>query len=399
MQASRTLPSASASAPVRAPSLHSEAGACRAAIATACAATAVFLGLPELLGLLGDQRGYNAGQLGQVASASTLGLAVTALLGPWALRRFHARGLMMVGLLLLALFQGLSALAPAYLPFAGLQLAASVAAGIAMPAAMAVLGRAADPERAFSHLVATQIVLSTLELLAFGPAARSWGLGSLFVALAALALLAALLCWRAALPANVGQAEAGPASITAKISGAAWAMIAAVLCFFAAIGAYWAFIERAGVQSGFAAEELGLWLAASNAPALLGSLLAPWCARRIGERRTLAVGLMLAVVVPLFLLVPTGRYGYLLNLACFVILWNSLMVVQMAVLGRWDPLGQAVSLTPAAQGLGLALGPLAAGALAESSGFVIAVAGASALALLGWLANEAAFRLRRRSAG
>lgn len=359
-----------------------------AATAALCAGAAAFLGLPVIVGLLADMRGLSPDQLGQVASAETFGVAITALLGPWLLRRVAARTLMGAGLLALMVLHGLSALPLSFAGFVGVRLAASVATGVAMPAAVAVLGRAADPERAFAWAVSAQILLSALELLAFGPLAKAFGLWGVYGALAVLALAAVLLALRCAPPADIGAASAGGV----RLPGAAWALIASVLLFFCAIGAYWTFIERAGVQAGLSADAMGGWLAASNAAALLGSMSAPWLARRVGERRVLLVGLLLAVLVPLGLLrADGGPIGVLVNLGLFVVLWNLLMVVQMAVLGRWDPQGRAVSLTPAAQGFGLALAPLLAGLLAEQHGFAVAVASASAFAALAVLATWLAF--------
>lgn len=371
---------------------QADASAQVAAVGVCCAAAAAFLGLPVIVGQLAEQRGLNPEQLGQVASAEALGIALTSLLGAWALRHVAARRLMVGGLIALAVLQVLSALSWGYPVFLALRLAASVAAGVATPAAIAILGRAADPDRAFAWLVSVQIVLSALELAGFGPLSQALGLWSIYGGMALLAVAAALLVARARLP-QLDPGRAGAPVV--RLSFAAAAMVAAVLLFFCSIGAYWAFIERAGVQTGMTPDELGGWLAASNAPALLGSVCAPWCTRRFGERRVLLLGLLLTVLVPLGLLWSGGgRAGYLLDLACYVVLWNLLMVVQMAALGRWDASGRAVSLTPAAQGFGLALAPLIAGSLAEQHGFVVAVASASVFALASLAATGLAFARR-----
>lgn len=362
------------------------------AIAVFCAATAAFLGLPVIVGQLAELRGLTPEQLGQVASAETLGIALTSLGGAWALRHGSARRLMVGGLALLALLQALSAQAWSFPVFLGLRLAGSVAAGVAAPAAIGILGRAADPDRAFSALVSVQILLSALELLAFGPLAAALGPWGIYGPMALFAALAALAAGRIR---SCG-ADAAPAAAAERLPAAARALVLSVLCFFSAIGAYWAFIERAGVQTGMTPQEVGVWLAASNAPALLGALCAPWCMRRFGEPRVLLLGLLLAALVPLGLLWPAGgRLVYLIDLGAFIVLWNLLMVAQMAVLGRWDPSGRAVSLSPAAQGFGLALAPLLAGALAEHHGFVVAVASASVFALAGLSATVLALRRRR----
>ncbi|WP_298214936.1 MFS transporter [Acidovorax sp.] len=359
-----------------------------AAVAAICAAAASFLGLPVVIGLLADMRGLAPEQLGQIASAENFGLAVTALFSPWLLRRCDARLLILAGLVALAAMHFLSTQPMGFATFFGVRLAASVAAGVVMPAAVAVLGRSTEPERAFAWAVSAQVVLSSAELLAFGPLAKAVGLWGVYGAMGALACVTMVLMLGARLPQGVGHAPAG----SARLSFSSGALIASVWFFFCAIGAYWVFIERAGVQVGLSPEELGGWLALSNLVALAGSASAPWWVKRFGDRWVLVLGMLLTVLVPLGLLLPgSGRVGYLFNLAMFVLLWNLLMVVQMAVLGRWDPHGRAVALTPAAQGFGLALAPLLTGMLAEQQGFAVAVASASVFAVLALVVTWIAF--------
>ncbi|MDE2371519.1 MAG: MFS transporter [Burkholderiales bacterium] len=354
-----------------------------------CVAAAAFLDLPVILGVLADLRGLSPDRLGQIAAAETFGTAVTAAISPWLLVRLRARTLLGVGMALLVVFNVTSCVTTAYVAFIVVRLGASIGTGIAMPAAVACLGNCSRPERAFSWAVSAQVVTSAVELFAFGYAARQYGVVGIYGSLALAAVIAGVASLRLGdLPRPAAGASGGGAALSARSK----ASLAAVMLLFACIGVYWAFIERVGLLAHLSAEEVGGWLAASNAPALLASLGAPWIAQRLGERRMLLLGLGLTVLVPLGLLLPLQPAVYLANLALFVLLWNSLMVVQMAVLGRWDAQGLAVGLTPAAQGLGLALAPLLAGEVAESRGYPAAMALASGFALLALLATWHAFR-------
>lgn len=366
-------------------------GAQIAAIISACASTAVFLGLPVVIGRLAQLRGLTPGQLGEVASAETLGVAFTAMFGSWFIHRFKPKHLMIVGLQFLAALQLLSAITWSYPVFVILRIGASLAAGMVLPASIAVLSRSPTPERAFSWLVSSQIVLSAIELLTFGPTANVFGMWGIYGALALICALALMLL----VPASMPVLHEEGASAQARISPVTWVMVAAVFLFFCSIGTYWAFIERAGAQSGLTPDEIGGWLAASNVAALVGSVSAPWFCRRFGERAVLLFGSGLVVLVPVGLLwADSGRLGYLIDLCLFVVLWNLLMIVQMALLGRWDPSGRAVSLTPAAQGLGLAFAPLGAGMVAARYGFIAAVASSSCFALACLVATWSALRRR-----
>lgn len=352
-----------------------------------CAACSVFLCLPVILGRLAEIRGFSPSQLATVASAETLGLAVTALLGPWLLTRFAAQRLMTVGLTLLAGINLLSAQDWGFHEFLSLRTAASIAAGLVAPAAIAVLGAARVPERSISHAVSAQIVTSALGLYFLGQLGEQFGIIGLYGALAVFAGVASLLVATARFP---GLAP-GNEDAAAAIPKPALAMIGSVLFFFCALGIYWAFIERVGTEFGIAVDRLNWLLAASNLAALFGSMTAPWFTRRYGDRAVLLAGLSLTVLIPLaFLWTAGSAVAYAANLAVFVVLWNLLMVVQMAAISRFDAGGRAISLTPAAQGFGLSLGPLLVGPLAESSGFVSAVACSGLFALVGlvaaWLA-------------
>ncbi|MBN3786974.1 MFS transporter [Burkholderia sp. Ac-20353] len=367
-------------------------GAQIAAIVSACAGSAVFLGLPVVIGRLAQLRGLTPDQLGEVASAETLGVAFTAMFGSWFIRRFKPKQLMVAGLLLLAALQLLSAITWSYPVFIILRVGASLASGVVLPASVAVLSRSRAPERAFSWLVSSQIVLSAIELFAFGPVTHVLGMGSIYAALALICALALMLLVPASMPML---AEDEGASTQVRISPVTWVMVAAVFLFFCSIGTYWAFIERAGAQTGMTPDEVGGWLAASNVAALVGSVSAPWFCRRFGERAVLLFGSGMVALVPAGLLWgDSGHLGFLIDLGLFVVLWNLLMIVQMALLGRWDPTGRAVSLTPAAQGLGLALAPLGAGMVAARYGFIAAVASSSCFALACLVATWSALRRR-----
>nr|WP_316638684.1 MFS transporter [uncultured Roseateles sp.] len=361
------------------------------AILVTCAAASVFLAMPVVLGALADLRGLPPDQLGQIASAETFGIAITATFSPVLMRRFGIRPLMLLGMALLALSNLGTCLVSSYGALIAMRLLTSVAAGLAMPAAVAFLGRSSEPERLFSWLVGMQTVQGSLELFGFPVIARQAGVEGIYAALAALAALAGLWALRCR-PTPPPPDAPGAGRLTA----APRAALLAVMMFFSCIGIYWAFIERVGVTAQLTPEQVGGWLAASNLPALLAALIAPWVSGRLGERRTLLLGLGLAIVVPLGLLLPLSAAAYLVNLTLFVVAWNALMVVQMAQLGHWDLAGLAVSLTPAAQSFGLALAPLAAGELAERSGYPAAMAAASACALLALLATLHAYRMKAR---
>lgn len=344
-----------------------------------CAACAVFLSLPVILGQLAEHRGFSPSQLATVASAETLGLAVTALLGPWLLARFSAQRLMSCGLFLLAGINLLSAQDWGFREFVALRVAASIAAGLVTPATVAVIGAARVPERSISYAVSAQIVTSALGLYALAQLGAAFGLVGVYGALAAFTLVAGLLLTVGRIP-DVAFANGDQAS---EVPRPALAMIGSVFFFFCALSIYWAFIERAGTEYGIDVEHVSELLAASNLAALFGSMTAPWFTKRYGDRAVLLVGLWWTA---------GGTLAYSVNLSLFVILWNLLMVVQMAAVSRLDPSGRAISLTPAAQGFGLSLSPLFVGPVAESSGFVSAIACSGLFALAGLLAAWLAYR-------
>lgn len=359
-----------------------------AAIFAVCAAAAVFLSLPVILGQLAEIRGFSPSRIAAVASAETFGLAVTALFGPWLLARFSTRSLMAGGLSLLAILNLLSAWEWSFEAFVGLRIAASIAAGLVAPAAVAVIGAARVPERSISHAVSAQIVTSAVGLYSLGQISASFGIAGLYGALAAFTAAAGLLVAVTPMPGISLGDEAGAGDMPKP----ALSMIASVLFFFCALGVYWAFIERAGKEYDIAVDDVNQLLAISNVAALFGSLSAPWFTRKYGDRAVLLVGLSLSVITPfVFLWTAGGAMGYSTNLSLFVVLWNLLMVVQMAAISRFDPSGRAISLTPAAQGFGLSLGPLIVGQIAESSGFVAAVASSGLFALAGLLAAWLAY--------
>ena len=81
--------------------------------------------------------------------------------------------------------------------------------------------------------------------------------------------------------------------------------LAAVFSFYILVGAYWAFIERAGAAVNISTEFISGTLTWGQVFSISGTLLAVWLARRFGQSKPLLFALMVMVVT---MLVLAGRW-------------------------------------------------------------------------------------------
>ena len=155
----------------------------------------------------------------------------------------------------------------------------------------------------------------------------------------------------------------------------------ACLVFFISIGAVWAYLERLGTLSGFAAVELSQVLAGGVAISILGSITAIWQGSRYGDLSPLggaSCGMLVAVVM---LQAPMSMAQFFVAFAIYNFFWSYSLSYQYAAVARIDSSGRYVAVTPAFHSIGGAVGPLMA-AVFVTSEQLIAVNFVAGIALL-----------------
>jgi DHA1 family inner membrane transport protein len=359
------------------------------------------LGLPLIVGALEDHWGYTAAYSGYIASVDLAGLFVGSVTtSMWASRinwkRYVAAAIVLciVMNVLCVWFHTLGILMV-------LRFGAGLASGVAYASSLTLMSRVQDTARGFSIVIFAQVVANAAVLAVFPVIDATWGPGGLFVTIAIVMAVTAVVVPR--LPGRDPAGEAGivvadrwaghdpplpgqgGAALPARVAMSGLCL-GAVALVYVAIGSYWAYAERMGIAFGLSGDVVHHFLTASVLLSTIGCLAAFRLSRSVGQSRPLlgALGLLSAV-----LLINSGLphpLMYVVTLGVMQMCWNLIDIFQLGTLAIVDPSGRAAALVPAAQGIALAAGPAAGGlALTAGQGYwavLLLAGGAAALATL-----------------
>lgn len=342
---------------------------------------ACFLGTPVILAAAVGDLVLSETQVGVLGSALLSGSAISAVMSAFLVRRYRWRLLAFMALLVEAsgfLAASVVDTFPAILLPIWL---ASFGGGALYSLAMTVLSDHPQAVRLFGFAISVQVAFQVLMLLSMPWFMVPGGLADCLYALLGLCVIGA--CLVQLLPVrSAGSTNLDTMSV-AEVLNQPKALLCLMAClvFFISIGAVWAYLERLGTLSGFAAVQLSQVLAGGVAISILGSITAVWQGSRYGDLLPLGgagAGMLAAVVM---LQVPMSMMQFFVAFAIFNFFWNYSLSYQYAAVARIDSSGRYVAATPAFHSIGGAVGPLIA-AVFVTSEQLIAVNVVAGIALL-----------------
>ncbi|WP_152667224.1 MULTISPECIES: MFS transporter [Cellulomonas] len=385
----------------------------RSLLAVACgvAVAGVYAGQP-VLAPMGHDLGLAPGEVGWVVAAGQLGyLAGLVLLVPLG-DVLDSRRLVAAHLLALAAGLGLAAAAPAaWVAFAGLALAGLFA--VVVQTVVAYVARVSSPtDRGRSiGAVTSGVVVGILgSRVVAGLVAEAWGWRAVYVVLAAVSLVLALVVPRVLPP----DPRDPPPRYGAALRGLAGAFRDPVLLsrgtvaffLFASFGTLWSglAVPLAGAPWHLGETAVGLFGVAGLAGALGAARAGRWADRGRADHAT---GVALALLVASWVLIAELPRSLLLLALGVVLLDLAVQVVHVSnqhVLtdGRDDATATVVGAYMVFYSLGSALGATttaAAHAVAGWTGTAALGAAFAALGLLAWALGVPVLRAARRSRG
>jgi predicted MFS family arabinose efflux permease len=154
------------------------------------------------------------------------------------------------------------------------------------------------------------------------------------------------------------------------------------VCFtYINIGGYYTYIELAAHADGIAKDWIGPVLTWSSIFAIVGCVIAFFCAR-FGLFKPLLVSLMAMAGIVIMLSGGITNTNVVVSLFGFMTLWTFVDVYQSAMLSHMDRSGSLVALLPSVQGFGQFIGPnVAASVIGAGLGYstMFVVSGSMAL--------------------
>jgi predicted MFS family arabinose efflux permease len=345
----------------------------------------ILVGIPVISTAWVTLLGFTEVEVGRVAGADLGGLSLGAVVTAMLIGKVNRRLLVLIGLLLAVMANGLCVSVVDYDQVLWLRLLSGIGSGIYTAVAVSSLGASSKPARAYNAMLFAFAFSQALEMH-FLPLLSMVGIYTTFIACFLLTI--PFIRWIPAhAPTEVAKVVAADSLAVQSVPKfVPWLCLAAMVITYINIGAYWTYIELAAASDQADPEWVGQVLTWSSFCSLIGCLFATILSSRYGLLRPLLVTLVAMAVIVGMLANGITDKNILISVLSFNFLWIFIDVYQMSTIANVDKTGRFAALMPGAQGLGQIIGPnLAASILGLNlgySGVFIMCSGAAIVAML-----------------
>ncbi|WP_071334636.1 MFS transporter [Burkholderia contaminans] len=342
---------------------------------------------PAVAGQLATQLGLSASQIGTYFFVELGAFSLATVPSYLWLGRVDARRVAAFAIALFGAGNLLTALwMPGFVALLALRAVTALGGGSLMVLCMTSAATSENSDRVYGLWVVGQLIAGAIGLFVLPHVFAAFGLRALYVALAALALLAAPLS--RGFPSSLG-ARATPARNAAAQTPQSFVVLAigAVLTFYLAIGSVWTFASRAATEAGLDPQSTGNVLAIASVIGIAGAALASCAGGRLARRAMLAAGYALLAASLVALAVMRHAGGYSAAIFAFKFAWTFVLPFILATVAQIDTSGRLVATLNFVIGAGLAAGPLLAGLMLDAGGTMrVLFSAATAVAIVSFAA-------------
>lgn len=322
------------------------------------------------------------GKAGLLVALDMGGAMLGNLLGSWRLYSLRRPRVAAVGLLMI-LVGNVGSLASVSFPaLAAARLITGFGAGVSASVMAAVLSSTRSPERFFALYSFAAFMTSAGAMWLSGLMLRTHGPGLMFGGLATITVLPLLTtAWLPSAP-SVGARRAGAPPVETRPAWRAGpgvvTLLLGTLLYYAITGGIYSFMAEMGLHRGIAATAINDALAAAQIAAAIGSIVPFLLRDRLGRALPIVVTLLISLgCLPAFL-VSTSPLWIATAMSAFAFAWLMFFPYLMGLCSALDSLGRLGTLDLAVQYAGLAIGPAAAGFIAQQAGYGVLIDGAAA---------------------
>ena len=342
----------------------------------------VLVGIPVISTAWVNLLGFSEVEVGRVAGADLGGLSLGAVLTAFFIAKVNRRLLVLIGIAIAVLANGLCIKMVEYEQVLWLRLLAGIGSGIYTAVAVASLGASSKPARAY-NLMLFAFAFSQAAEMQFLPMLSMEGIYWVFIVCFLITLpfvgwIPAFADTKAeSLDQDTSGANVGQMPIPTYVP---WLCLIAIAITYINIGAYWTYIELAALADQATPSWVSKILVWASFCSLVGCAFATVLSNRFGLIRPLLVALLsMALAVGLLANGITDQKIFI-SVFSFNFLWIFVDVYQMSTIANVDKTGRFASIIPAAQGVGQIIGPnIAASLLGLSLGYsAVFILGASA---------------------
>lgn len=333
---------------------------------------------PGFLAVVAAQSGMDDAHLGYIAAWDINAMGVTIAISAFLLTRCNWRMAMALAMALVAIGNIGTALATGYAGIALARVVAGAGEGIAVGFAFAALGRAANPDRAFSFYLVAGALFSSLVLYFIPSLLVSLTPQGIFIANGLLAVAAGLCLFQFPDGRDEDDMFAAGGRIDRELA------VLALLCvflFFFAVGAIWSYAERIGMNNGLPASTIAHGLSLGTLAGVAGAGLAGVLPQRWGRIPPLILSGIITIASFQLLLGQVPPSSFILAIVLMLFGWNFAQPLLSGLCSQADRCGRVVCAMGAIQTFGTGLGPAAAGATLYRGDFTVAIWGSCAVLL------------------
>jgi len=344
----------------------SRGGLVSAMLVALIGAVVIFI-TPGFLALIAQKTGFDNDQLGYLVAWDINAMGVTIGLSTFALARVRWRPAVALGLALIAAGNLLTAWVDGFAPMVAVRVVAGAGEGIAVGFSFAALGRAVNPDRAFSVYLVIGALLSSAFLYTLPGIQAAVQPGVVFALIGVIAALV-ILTLKAFPDGSEDEPDpfAGGGKVDLRLAGGS--LLGVFLLFFA-MGAVWSYSERIGLDSKLPVGVIAQGLSIGTLAGMVGAGGAGFLPRRWG--RTVPLILSGAAGVASFLLYDgqVAPDAFVIATVLMMFSWNFAQPLLSGICSEACQRGRVVCAMGSIQTFGTGLGPAAAAATLGTGSF------------------------------
>ncbi|HEI8866697.1 TPA: MFS transporter [Serratia odorifera] len=376
------MSSSSYSTPVNRPALPCPPRLLTAIIVCAAIAPGILMTAPAVAAQLASEWRLSPTQIGRLFSTELGAMSLATLPAWWWIGRMDWRKVAGLAATVFLFANLASALTGDFSTLLPLRFIASLAGGTLMILCITCAAGTANPSRVYAGWVLGQLLLGMIGLLVLPSLFSHFGLMVVYLILAALMLccLPLLVAFPRGFQAPTAQSATAAPSPLVRLGA-----LLAVLCFYISLSAVWTFIGNIGINAGLSAIHNGQVLAAATVFGIVGAATAA-LAGGMRRRLLMTLGYLLLTVSIALLLNTPALLRFAAAAVMFKFTWTFVLPFILAQVAELDNNGKLMNGINLVIGGGMAIGPLLAGYLLQTSGGFGALLGAAlACALLSLL--------------
>lgn len=323
--------------------------------------------LPLYVGLAAEALRLSPTQLGMLAAAEASGGVVSSLAGPWWIARVNWRVAAAGAIVVMIAGALATAFATDFLSLMILRTATSVlGAGVIYTLGIAILSQTTSPDRQFAIGGGAQALVPAMILLVGPSLSDRFGLQGVMILVAVLFASMLPLLHRVPLRGGTeGESTAIADALGSSAKRAGVLLLLSALLLTAATNAYWAFAERIGEAAKLDHTTVGAWLAASAAIGVAAAAAAAIAAMHLSRNLSFLLGSIGMALGMLAVITGVTNITFAISVIALFFFSVFLTPFQFGAIAIADGsgTGRLAVLAPAAQSIGVMIGPILAGVL------------------------------------